>query len=58
MADTFQGEFMGDDLDTDTDYLQVSADVALRKGRITQAEYDRRMEGIKAMQDDERERDW
>ena len=53
-----QGDFMGDDLDTDTDHLQVEADVALRNGRITKKDWWRRMDRIQRLQDAERERDW
>ena len=51
-----QGDFMGDDLDSDTAYLQACADSAKRKGN--HAEYNRLMRRIERIDELERERDY
>ena len=58
MAYESQGDFMGDDLDTDVDYLTAEANEALRSGEITQVEYQRRMDRIERLIEAEEERSW
>ena len=58
MGDESQGDFMGDDLGTDVDYLTIEAKGDLQRGAITKDEFNSRMARIDRLIEMEKERDW
>ncbi len=53
-----QGEFMGDDLNTDVGYLEIEVEAALKNGSISRAQYNKRMERIQKIASQQEENDW